>query len=77
MNIKLLLEGEEEVGSPYLEELLVEHAQKLACDFVVSADGGQLSESQVRAARRGGRGSSAARSRADPPPPPPPPRYSP
>ncbi len=46
LNVKVMLEGEEEVGSPHLDAFLTAHAQLLACDFVLSADGGQISESQ-------------------------------
>ena len=35
-----------QIGSPFLEPFLTKHAQTLACDFVLSADGGQLSETQ-------------------------------
>lgn len=41
-----MLEGEEEIGSPHLEPFLTAHAGTLACDFVISADGGQISETQ-------------------------------
>jgi len=40
VNVKFLLEGEEEIGSPHLGPLLEEHRQLLACDLMVSADGG-------------------------------------
>lgn len=40
VNVKFLLEGEEEIGSPHLGPLLQEHRQLLACDVMVSADGG-------------------------------------
>lgn len=40
VNIKFLLEGEEEIGSPNLPPLLKEHADKLRCDAVLCADGG-------------------------------------
>ena len=46
INVKFLFEGEEEVGSPHVEEFILEHQQRLACDYVVSADGGQWSEDQ-------------------------------
>jgi acetylornithine deacetylase/succinyl-diaminopimelate desuccinylase-like protein len=38
VNVKVLVEGEEEVGSPHFEALLVEHAERLACDGVVVSD---------------------------------------
>jgi acetylornithine deacetylase/succinyl-diaminopimelate desuccinylase-like protein len=37
-NIKFFIEGEEEVGSPSLEEALVKYADKLACDVVLVSD---------------------------------------
>ncbi|PSC68017.1 peptidase M20 [Micractinium conductrix] len=46
INIKVMLEGEEEVGSPHLDPFLAQHADLLACDYVLSADGGQISETQ-------------------------------
>ncbi|MEM6635763.1 MAG: M20/M25/M40 family metallo-hydrolase [Pseudomonadota bacterium] len=39
LNIKLLLEGEEETGSPSLPGILEAHRHLLACDAVLSADG--------------------------------------
>ncbi|MBY6276248.1 dipeptidase [Symbiobacterium thermophilum] len=40
VNVKFLLEGEEEIGSPNLGPLLEAHRDLLACDLMVSADGG-------------------------------------
>jgi len=42
LNLKFLIEGEEEVGSHGLERYLAEHADRLACDCVVVSDGGQF-----------------------------------
>ena len=42
LNLKFLIEGEEEVGSDGLEQFLAEHADRLACDCVVISDGGQF-----------------------------------
>jgi len=39
VNLKFLLEGEEEIGSPDLEEFVVAHAGKLGADYALSADG--------------------------------------
>jgi acetylornithine deacetylase/succinyl-diaminopimelate desuccinylase-like protein len=39
VNVKILIEGEEEIGSPNLKPFVLEHAQKLACDVVVISDG--------------------------------------
>ncbi|MER3452837.1 MAG: dipeptidase [Acidimicrobiia bacterium] len=42
VNVKFLIEGEEEIGSPHLEELLVAERERLACDAVVVSDTGML-----------------------------------
>src|SRR5689334_2218141 len=42
VNLKLLIEGEEEVGSPNFESLLVTEAARLACDVVVVSDTGMI-----------------------------------
>jgi len=42
-NIKLLIEGEEEVGSENLDSFLEEHKDKLACDVVLVSDTSMLS----------------------------------
>ncbi len=42
MNLKFLVEGEEEVGSHGLDQFLLEHPDRLACDCVVVSDGGQF-----------------------------------
>jgi acetylornithine deacetylase/succinyl-diaminopimelate desuccinylase-like protein len=39
LNLKFLLEGEEEIGSPHLPAYVRAHAAELACDLVISADG--------------------------------------
>ncbi len=36
--VKFLIEGEEEVGSAHLEKVLRDHADRLACDYVVLSD---------------------------------------
>ncbi|MGD2162175.1 MAG: dipeptidase [Anaerolineales bacterium] len=38
VNLKFMLEGEEEIGSPNLEAFVSNHKQKLACDFCLNAD---------------------------------------
>jgi acetylornithine deacetylase/succinyl-diaminopimelate desuccinylase-like protein len=38
VNLKFLVEGEEEVGSPHFEDLLVREAERLACDVIVVSD---------------------------------------
>jgi acetylornithine deacetylase/succinyl-diaminopimelate desuccinylase-like protein len=42
VNLKLLVEGEEEVGSPNFEALLVAEAGRFACDIVVVSDTGMI-----------------------------------
>jgi acetylornithine deacetylase/succinyl-diaminopimelate desuccinylase-like protein len=41
-NVKLLIEGEEEIGSPNLAPFLREHKDLLACDFSLNCDAGIL-----------------------------------
>ncbi|HEX2274741.1 MAG TPA: M20/M25/M40 family metallo-hydrolase, partial [Acidimicrobiales bacterium] len=38
VNVRFLVEGEEEVGSPHFEALLVAERERLACDVVVVSD---------------------------------------
>jgi acetylornithine deacetylase/succinyl-diaminopimelate desuccinylase-like protein len=38
VTVKLLVEGEEECGSPHFADLLREHARQLACDVIVVSD---------------------------------------
>jgi len=38
VNLRVLLEGEEEIGSPNIEPFLIEHAQELAADAAVISD---------------------------------------
>src|SRR5205085_7837376 len=42
MQVKLLIEGEEEVGSEHLEKFLAANAKRLACDCVVISDTAQF-----------------------------------
>lgn len=42
INIKFMLEGEEEIGSPNLALFIEEHKQLLACDFCLNPDTGML-----------------------------------
>lgn len=42
VNVKFLVEGEEEVGSAHFEELLVGEAERFRCDAVVVSDTGML-----------------------------------
>ncbi len=42
VNLKFIVEGEEEVGSPHFEKLLVQEAERLDCDVVVVSDTGMV-----------------------------------
>lgn len=42
LNLKFLIEGEEEIGSHAVEQYLAAHTDRLACDCVVVSDGGQF-----------------------------------
>jgi acetylornithine deacetylase/succinyl-diaminopimelate desuccinylase-like protein len=42
VNLKLVVEGEEEIGSRHFEEFLVEQRERLACDVVVVSDTGMV-----------------------------------
>jgi acetylornithine deacetylase/succinyl-diaminopimelate desuccinylase-like protein len=44
VNIKLFIEGEEEVGSPSLATIVEQHRDLLQADAMISADGGRASE---------------------------------
>jgi acetylornithine deacetylase/succinyl-diaminopimelate desuccinylase-like protein len=41
VNVTFLFEGEEEIGSPNLREIVRQHRDRLRADTVISADGGQ------------------------------------
>src|ERR1700680_1028577 len=46
VTVKFFLEGQEEIGSPQLPDLIANRRDLLACDLVLSADGGQHGEEQ-------------------------------
>jgi acetylornithine deacetylase/succinyl-diaminopimelate desuccinylase-like protein len=46
VNLKLLIEGEEEVGSANLVGAIQKHKDRLACDYVVVHDGAQFGDGQ-------------------------------
>ncbi|MDB5076979.1 MAG: putative peptidase, partial [Chloroflexi bacterium] len=46
INLKLLLEGEEEIGSAHLGEFVEQHAEMLAADYALSADGAMWRSSE-------------------------------
>lgn len=59
INIKFLLEGEEEIGSKHLPAFLAEHRQKLDCDFSLNTDAGGMPDAETPAicySLRGGAG---------------------
>ena len=55
LNVRFLIEGEEEIGSPSLAAFLEEHREELQADLVVSADGAmwRASEPSVAVAAKG------------------------
>ncbi len=46
VNVKCFFEGQEEIGSPQLPEFIAANRERLACDLIYSADGGQWDEDQ-------------------------------
>jgi len=44
VNLVLLIEGEEEVGSEHLEEFLLAHREELRCDVIAISDTGMISK---------------------------------
>jgi acetylornithine deacetylase/succinyl-diaminopimelate desuccinylase-like protein len=55
INVKFMIEGEEETGSPNLEPFVGAHREMLAADVVISADGGmwRIDEPSLTVANRG------------------------
>ena len=47
LNLKFLLEGQEEIGSPHLAPFMGAEARRFAADLAVSADGSQWSEEEA------------------------------
>ncbi len=47
INIKFLIEGEEEIGSIHLNDFLVAHREKLACDFSLNTDAGGMPDADT------------------------------
>ncbi len=43
LNVKVIVEGEEEVGSPHLGAFLEQHKRKLKCDIALNTDSGIMS----------------------------------
>jgi acetylornithine deacetylase/succinyl-diaminopimelate desuccinylase-like protein len=46
LNVKYLIEGEEEVGSEHLEQFIADNKQRLACDVIVISDTSQFAPGQ-------------------------------
>eukprot|EP00854_Cymbomonas_tetramitiformis_P003510 gene3510-4414_t len=46
INVKVLIEGAEEIGSPGMKGWIEAHKEMLKCDFVISADGSQVAVDQ-------------------------------
>ena len=46
VNLNFFFEGQEEIGSPQLGDMIPRHKDLLACDLILSADGGQWEENQ-------------------------------
>ncbi len=44
LNVKALIEGEEEISSPSLPAFIEQHRERLRCDMIINGDSGQLSE---------------------------------
>jgi acetylornithine deacetylase/succinyl-diaminopimelate desuccinylase-like protein len=42
INLKFLIEGEEEIGSPHLDEFILANKDLLACDFAINPDTGMI-----------------------------------
>ena len=55
VNVKFFFEGQEEIGSPQMPDFIASRRDLLACDMVLSADGGQWEEDQpaLNVGRRG------------------------
>lgn len=55
LNVKFLIEGEEEINSPSLRPFVQQHAERLAADLVISADGAMWrpTEPSLNVAARG------------------------
>jgi len=46
VNVKFFFEGQEEIGSPDLPDFIASRRDLLACDWILSADGGQWDQDQ-------------------------------
>lgn len=46
INVKFIIEGEEEIGSPSLVDFLEDHTELLKCDMILNPDAGMISATQ-------------------------------
>ncbi len=46
INVKFIIEGEEEIGSPSLEDFLANNTELLKCDMILNPDAGMISANQ-------------------------------
>ncbi len=46
VNVKFFFEGQEEIGSPQMPDVIFDNRSLLACEMVLSSDGGQWDENQ-------------------------------
>ncbi len=44
VNLKFIVEGEEEIGSPNLEKVIIKNKNRLDCDFALNPDAGMIGE---------------------------------
>jgi acetylornithine deacetylase/succinyl-diaminopimelate desuccinylase-like protein len=44
INLKFIIEGEEEIGSPNLAKFITDHKELLACDFAINPDTGMIAK---------------------------------
>jgi acetylornithine deacetylase/succinyl-diaminopimelate desuccinylase-like protein len=59
LNIKFLIEGEEEIGSKHFNAFLVAHREKLACDVSLNLDAGGMPDAETPSICYGLRGGAA------------------
>ena len=47
INIKFMIEGEEEIGSKHLKDFLIQHREKLSADFSLNTDAGGMPDAET------------------------------
>ena len=60
LNIKFLIEGEEEIGSKHLNEFLIAHREKLTADFSLNTDAGGMPDAETPSICYGLRGGASS-----------------